>query len=372
MNEYDKTPVATETSEGTENDAVMDITKVGRSNDAEQVIPDLKNSKAFVHEKSSLSDAMHNTLNSQSEIAIIAFWKKDKIGAFHCYHYFYIPKPSKRLLRYSLRKLMNGDSSTASIYQVLFTSSDNELFMFFEETAEENTEIHVAILNLDNLRFGQHEPIENRHYSKRSNLKNIYKISDTEITQKALRNFLCTKKQKTTSANPDLIKNFNPGDLIDEEDAELEEILEEAHSQVSITTPLELGSRPRNPSVKNLYTLVFSHAPEKKESNNNLYFYNLNERGGKMAKIIIGGELFLKYDPAMNQLVYLINKQKSDQRIQRRLTMSDKGQQLFSKGSMLSQQSLASLPSLGKEDSLNKMDSLDSELLDDIGKIESK
>ena len=97
---------------------------------------------------------MHNTLNSQSEIAIIAFWKKDKIGAFHCYHYFYIPKPSKRLLRYSLRKLMNGDSSTASIYQVLFTSSDNELFMFFEETVEENTEIHVAILNLDNLRFG--------------------------------------------------------------------------------------------------------------------------------------------------------------------------------------------------------------------------
>ena len=91
-----------------------------------------------------------------------------------------------------------------------------------------------------------------------------------------------------------------------------------------------------------------------------------------MAKIIIGGELFLKYDPAMNQLVYLINKQKSDQRIQRRLTMSDKGQQLFSKGSMLSQQSLASLPSLGKEDSLNKMDSLDSELLGDIEKIESK
>ena len=136
---------------------------------------------------------------------------------------------------------MNGDSSTASIYQVLFTSSDNELFMFFEETAEENTEIHVAILNLDNLRFGQHEPIENRHYSKRGNLKHIYKISDTEITQKALRNFLCTRKHKTTSANPDLIKNFNPGDLIDEEDAELEEILEEAHSQVSITTPLEIN-----------------------------------------------------------------------------------------------------------------------------------
>ena len=52
--------------------------------------------------------------------------------------------------------------------------------------------------------------------------------------------------------------------------------------------------------MRTLYTLVFSYAPEKKESNNNLYFYNLNERGGKMAKIIIGGELFLKYDPAMN------------------------------------------------------------------------
>ena len=50
---------------------------------------------------------------------------------------------------------MNGDNSSASIYQVLFTSSDNELFMFFEETVEENTEIHVAILNLDNIRFGQ-------------------------------------------------------------------------------------------------------------------------------------------------------------------------------------------------------------------------
>ena len=111
---------------------------------------------------------------------------------------------------------------------------------------------------------------------------------------------MCTKKSKTTSANPDLIKNFNPGDLIDEEDAELEEILEEAHSQVSITTPLEKVSIPRKPTVKALYTLVFSYASEKKESNNNLYFYNLNERGGKMAKIIIGGELFLKYDPAMN------------------------------------------------------------------------
>ena len=35
MNDNDKTPVATETSEGTEGDQVMDITKVGRSNDAE-------------------------------------------------------------------------------------------------------------------------------------------------------------------------------------------------------------------------------------------------------------------------------------------------------------------------------------------------
>ena len=50
--------------------------------------------------------------------------------------------------------------------------------------------------------------------------------------------------------------------------------------------------------------------------------------------------------------------------------MSEKG--FLSKGSMLSQQSLASLPSLGKEESLSKIDSLDSELLDDIGKIDSK
>ena len=58
------------------------------------------------------------------------------------------------------------------------------------------------------------------------------------------------------------------------------------------------------------YTLVFSHEYKTKEDKANaLYFYSLNEKGGKMVKTIIGGELFLQYNNETNELAYLVNKQ---------------------------------------------------------------
>ena len=100
-------PIPTETSENSEVASIRDITKIGRQNDAEQVIIDEPNSKPFVHDKTFLSEQLQNTLNSQEEVGVIAYWRKDKTEAFHCYHYFYIPKPCKRLMRHSMRKLVN-------------------------------------------------------------------------------------------------------------------------------------------------------------------------------------------------------------------------------------------------------------------------
>ena len=58
------------------------------------------------------------------------------------------------------------------------------------------------------------------------------------------------------------------------------------------------------------YTLVFSHEYKTKDDKANaLYFYSLNEKGGKMVKTIIGGELFLQYNSETNELAYLVNKQ---------------------------------------------------------------
>ena len=57
------------------------------------------------------------------------------------------------------------------------------------------------------------------------------------------------------------------------------------------------------------YTLVIPYAGKGREEND-LYFYKLDEKGGKLAKKITGGEVFLKYSPVENQLIYLINKQK--------------------------------------------------------------
>ena len=58
------------------------------------------------------------------------------------------------------------------------------------------------------------------------------------------------------------------------------------------------------------YTLVFSHEYKTKDDKANaLYFYSLNDKGGEMVKIIIGGELFLQYNIESNELAYLVNKQ---------------------------------------------------------------
>ena len=60
------------------------------------------------------------------------------------------------------------------------------------------------------------------------------------------------------------------------------------------------------------YTLVFSNefrSKEDKQKLNALYFYKLDNRGGKLVKTIIGGEVFLKYDRENNELVYLVNTQ---------------------------------------------------------------
>ena len=146
---------------------------------------------------------MQNTLNTNSEVGIIAYWKKDKHGSFHCYHYFYVPKPCKRLLRYSMRKLVNQESSTACLYQVLYTTCDDELFMFYQD----NAQIHLAILNLEVTRFGQLESIENRHCNKRGNLDHQWKL-EADIPKKAIQKFM-SGKTKSKSSYPNLVKNFN-------------------------------------------------------------------------------------------------------------------------------------------------------------------
>ena len=82
---------------------------MGRSNDAELI--EVERSKELKHTKVDLSEDMQQTINSREEVAIIAYWKKDKEGkegTFECYHYFYVPKPCKRFMRHSLRTMMNG------------------------------------------------------------------------------------------------------------------------------------------------------------------------------------------------------------------------------------------------------------------------
>ena len=82
---------------------------MGRSNDAELI--EVERSNVLKHTKVDLSEDMQQTINSREEVAIIAYWKKDKEGkegTFECYHYFYVPKPCKRYMRHSLRTMMNG------------------------------------------------------------------------------------------------------------------------------------------------------------------------------------------------------------------------------------------------------------------------
>ena len=60
-----------------------------------------------------------------------------------------------------------------------------------------------------------------------------------------------------------------------------------------------------------------------KTESNDLYFYGLSEKGVSLIKKIIGGEVFLNYDPFRNELAYLINKKNSDKRIMRRKTTAN-------------------------------------------------
>ena len=86
---------------------------------------------------------------------------------------------------------------------MLYTSCDDELFMFYQD----NAQIHLAILNLEVTRFGQHESIENRHCNKRGNLDHQWKL-DAEIPRKAIQKFM-SGKTKSKSSYPNLVKNFN-------------------------------------------------------------------------------------------------------------------------------------------------------------------
>ena len=66
--------------------------------------------------------------------------------------------------------------SQTSLYQVIYTSCDDELFMFFEDKKDDKPQINLAILNLNVTRFKQEESIENRHFNKRGNLKHHWVI----------------------------------------------------------------------------------------------------------------------------------------------------------------------------------------------------
>ena len=90
--------------------------------------------------------------------------------------------------------------------------------------------------------------------------------------------------------------------MADSEANELATILSES---LAANTP-KMGKK----KLDDEYTLVFSNEYRTKDDKANaLYFYSLNEKGGKMVKILIGGELFLQYNSENNELAYLVNKQ---------------------------------------------------------------
>ena len=90
--------------------------------------------------------------------------------------------------------------------------------------------------------------------------------------------------------------------MADSEANELATILSES---LAANTP-KMGKK----KLDDEYTLVFSNEYKTKEDKANaLYFYSLNDKGGKMVKILIGGELFLQYNSENNELAYLVNKQ---------------------------------------------------------------
>ena len=61
-------------------------------------------------------------------------------------------------------------------------------------------------------------------------------------------------------------------------------------------------------------------------------------------KKIIGGEVFLEYDPIKNRLAYLVNKKNSDTRFLRRQSLLTEG--MKTPASLLSLNSLQSMASL--------------------------
>ena len=89
------------------------------------------------------------------------------------------------------------------------------------------------------------------------------------------------------------------------------------------------------------YTLVFPYTRVKTESND-LYFYSLSEKGIFLIKKIIGGEVFLNYNPFKNELAYLINKKNSDKRIMRRKTTANADSLKKASSLLQTQSSLAS------------------------------
>ena len=90
--------------------------------------------------------------------------------------------------------------------------------------------------------------------------------------------------------------------MADSEANELATILSES---LAANTP-KMGKK----KLDDEYTLVFSNEYRTKDDKANaLYFYSLNDKGGKMVKILIGGELFLQYNSENNELAYLVNKQ---------------------------------------------------------------
>ena len=145
------------------------MSKVGRQEDADTIT--IETCQPFEHTKTPLSNEMKDMMNSNTEIGIVGYWRKNKSGVLSCYHFFYVPKPCKRLLRYSTRKHINGESSNANLFQVIYKSSDDELFLFFDQELKSKPVLHLALLNLNVNRFANNETIENRHFKRRSNLK---------------------------------------------------------------------------------------------------------------------------------------------------------------------------------------------------------
>ena len=240
-------------------DIVEEMSSIGKKNDAEQVT--IEHDVQLTKNKDEMDENMKKIMKVDTEVAIIGYWKKNYLGEFKCYHYFYIPKPYKRETRKANRKV-RADDCSIHIDQVLFHDhhSDN-VFFFYEEPCGEEKGMHLGIVNLEvdtKVTYG----FEKRNHLQKENVTQLFPIKDEAMKKMVAEYGKHPRILQVTRANPSLIRGFNQNR--DESGAE------------------------------DNYVLVIPTNASNEEYAKSLWFFDL--KAGKTIKKIIGGEVFLKYD----------------------------------------------------------------------------